>query len=104
MTKSFARTVLVSLALAASAFLPTGLAHADSVTFALSNLTFRTATLNGNPQVLNISDPAGVDGHMVWTYPTGNFSGGSGVLTDIILPITTYPLSSAQTTASLGDL
>ncbi len=73
---------------------PSG-ALADSVTFLIKDLTFDgTAAQNNWPVPIHASEP-GVDGHLVWTYPTGDFQAGSGVLQDLLLPITWFPLASA---------
>jgi hypothetical protein len=70
-------------------------AAADSVTFVLRDLVFAcTPGSNNLPNQVTVSEP-GIDGHLKWTYPAGDFQSGTGTLLDLTLPFTTFPLSSA---------
>lgn len=78
-------------------------ANAISVTYALIDLRFTGPAQNGYPMPVDIFQP-GVSGHFEWNYVDGNFAGGSGVLLDLTLPITSLPLADATTAVELSGL
>ena len=79
-------------------------AYALSATYELRDLRFTGPSgQNGYPVPVDIFQP-GVSGHFVWNYVDGSFSGGSGILLDLTLPITSLPLADATTTVELSGL
>lgn len=92
------RTLAVFLAtlLATAWGLP---ARADSVVFVLKDLVLDgPAGQNGVTAPLHVAAP-GDDGHLIWTYPAGNFAAGSATVQDLLLPIHDFPIAEATLAA-----